>query len=349
MTAQNFSMVARTPETLALTILGPTNAPLNLTNAQSVTFSITQQSGPTVLTKSLSNGVSILNATAGMVQVTLSTADTNLPGGAYYYQVQVTLGGATTTVAAGIVTVSVPTVLGGTSGTNGFNPPISELTIDAYERCGKMPVELTQQSGMLASARRSMNLVLSSWANKGVNLWKVDQVIQTMIPGQMQYQDDASCIDVLQDSVTIRWWAGGIGQGAYTDLRLYAISRTDWMSLPQKVLQQDRTTSFWVDRQVVPVINVWPQVNSGNTYQLVYDRTRYIQDADFTTAQQLDMPQRFLKAFVSGFAADLAIKWAPERAVALAAAAQADWMEAAAEDEEKVPLYLAPDMSGYYV
>lgn len=272
--------------------------------------------------------------------------------------------------------------MSGTSGTVAFNPALSDLVVDAYERCGKLTVELTQQSQMIASARRSANLVLSGWANKGIQLWKVEQVIQTMIPGQVQYFDDASCIDVLADSVVIRWYAGGIpaettttipltddqgrpivddqgnpitvdssavpGTGVYTDIRLYSISRTDWMSLPQKLIQQDRTTSYWLDRQVIPVFNVWPQVNSANTYQLVYRRSRYVFDADIVGGQQLDVPQRFLKAFVSGLAADLAVKWAPERAVPLAAVAMQDWNEAAAEDEERVPLYIAPDMTGYY-
>lgn len=305
--------------------------------------------------------------------------------------------------------------MSGTSGTVAFNPALSDLVLDAYERCGKLAVELTQHSQMIASARRSANLVLSGWANKGIQLWKVEQVIQTMVPGQVQYFDDASCIDVLADSVVIRWYAGGIpasstimvpltddqgrqitddqgnpimvestttqgtaqltddqgrpifddqgnpimvdssaAQGAgnytgvYTDIRLYPISRTDWMSLPQKLIMQDRTTSYWLDRQVIPVFNVWPQVNSANTYQLVYRRSRYVFDADIVGGQQLDVPQRFLKAFVSGLAADLAVKWAPERAVSLAAVAMQDWNEAAAEDEERVPLYIAPDMTGYY-
>lgn len=69
--------------------------------------------------------------------------------------------------------------VGQPSGTYNFASQFSngELLFDAFERCGKAPSELTQT--MLASARRSLNLLLQSLANQGPNLWAVD--LQTVI------------------------------------------------------------------------------------------------------------------------------------------------------------------------
>jgi len=58
-----------------------------------------------------------------------------------------------------------------TSGTTGFNLDLTELTEEAFERCGK---EL--RSGYdLRTARRSVNLLTIEWANKGINLWTIEQ------------------------------------------------------------------------------------------------------------------------------------------------------------------------------
>lgn len=63
-----------------------------------------------------------------------------------------------------------------TSGTVDFNLSISEIVEEAYERCG-----LELRTGYDAkTARRSLNLLFSEWANRGLNLWVVEEVTQTM-------------------------------------------------------------------------------------------------------------------------------------------------------------------------
>lgn len=405
-----------------------------------------------------------------------------------------------------------PVTAGGTTGTYNFNPSLSDVALDAFERCGISIQSLTDQSGKIQSARRSMNYVLSSWANRGVNLWTVQQVTQFMPQGVFQYFDDASCIDILPDSIVIRQFlmgaaapvtpnfsttqgsnavvvagfttqpsvggyisigvgvsVGGVildglyrvqsvptvssatilaaspatatvqnsgavpvfsmtagsnlvtttyanhgfvpGQtfnveaataigggsllGPYTvlaanlttntfqfnasfnagfntnvgenggqtllasqaitppqapnptDLQIYCISRDEYMELPNK-FQQARPTSAWIDRQVVPVLNIWPVPDANGPYELVYRRSRQIQDADLMNGLQLQAPYRFQAAFVSDLAADLAIKFAPDRAQALAARASSLFLEAASEDVERVSTFIAPDFSGLF-
>jgi hypothetical protein len=263
--------------------------------------------------------------------------------------------------------------MSGTSNSYAFNPALSEIMLDAYERIGKLGVDLTIQGQELSSARRSMNFVLSSWANRGVNLWTVQLVSQVMQVGVNQYFDDASCIDILPDSVVVRQYPnltlyetddlGNLilddqgnpilivgptsGQNSLpTDLLMYPLSRGDYQAIPNK-LQQGRPNSFWIDRQVVPVINIY-EVPQQAGYILRYYRSRQVQDADITSGQQLQVPYRFLEGFVSDLASHLAMKWAPGRLKDLAAYAQQEWDRASEEDTEKVSFFLVPDFSGYY-
>lgn len=75
---------------------------------------------------------------------------------------------------------------GQSSGTTTYDPFVSDLTIDAFERCGIENLEIKH----LVSARRSSNLLLvSDWSNRGINLWKMDTVptIIDLVQGTQTY------------------------------------------------------------------------------------------------------------------------------------------------------------------
>lgn len=97
--------------------------------------------------------------------------------------------------------------MSGSSNTYAFNPPLSEFLLDAFERCGKRSNELTTE--WMQSGRRSLNLVLSSWSNRGLNLWKQDQIVTYMPQGVAVYPSDKAVVDVLADSVTLRQYQMG--------------------------------------------------------------------------------------------------------------------------------------------
>ena len=82
-----------------------------------------------------------------------------------------------------------------TSGTYTYAPALSEILVEAFERCGMRTSELTQEHYL--SGRRTMNLVQSAWSNRGINLWKVDLVKVLMPQGQISYPVDADVINVL--------------------------------------------------------------------------------------------------------------------------------------------------------
>jgi hypothetical protein len=63
-----------------------------------------------------------------------------------------------------------------TSGSADFNLDMAEITEEAFERCG-----LELRTGYDSrTARRSLNLLFADWANRGLNLWTVEQITQTM-------------------------------------------------------------------------------------------------------------------------------------------------------------------------
>ena len=80
-----------------------------------------------------------------------------------------------------------------TTDTTSFNLDLNSLVEEAFERCG---AEL--RSGYdLRTARRSLNLLTIEWANRGVNLWTIEQGQITLSPGQITYDLPANTIDLL--------------------------------------------------------------------------------------------------------------------------------------------------------
>lgn len=394
-------------------------------------------------------------------------------------------------------------------GAPGSGPLVSELIIEAFERCGKIGTELTSQ--YIQSGRRSLNLVLSSWSNRGPNLWTVAEFSQYMPQGVGTFICPPQIIDALPDSVLLRQYQmgapvavvpafsttagstqvtvsglnatpsagqyisvgvmvtiGGIimdgfyqvnavpgsGQATVTaaapaattatggmvpqfstqpnsntvtvafanhgllagqafnvevqtsvggitllgpyavtqvlspnqftitspypagitqavaengtltnlatqstqqgttnpaypvDIVMYPISRGDWQAIPDK-RQQGRPSTFWIDRQISPVFNIWPQPDQNGPYELRYRASRQVQDADLAGGQTLAVPQRMLEAFTADLASHLAMKWALDRLVVLKAYAAEQWQLAAGEDVEQVSTYISPDLSGY--
>jgi hypothetical protein len=56
------------------------------------------------------------------------------------------------------------------SGTQTFNLAIEEIIQEAFERC-----QLEVREGYdLKTAKRSLNLMLTEWANRGLNLWTIE-------------------------------------------------------------------------------------------------------------------------------------------------------------------------------
>jgi hypothetical protein len=229
-----------------------------------------------------------------------------------------------------------------TSGSTGFNLDLNALVEEAFERCG---AEL--RTGYdLRTARRSLNLLTIEWANRGINLWTVEQGQITLNQGQIAYDLPADTIDLLEHVVRTQ---SGPGQ---TDININRISVDTYATIPNKNAQ-GRPIQVWINRRsgadypgsgvANPQINVWPAPEKDNFYTFVYWRLRRIQDAGNGTTTQ-DIPFRFLPCLVAGLAYYLSLKipGAVERVPMLKAMYEEAWQQASDEDREKAPLRIAP-------
>lgn len=127
-----------------------------------------------------------------------------------------------------------------TSGTASFNLDLNDLFEEAFERCGKQ-----LRSGYdFRTARRSMNLLTIEWANRGINLWTIEQNQIVMNTGQAIYAMPVDTIDVL-DAVTRQYNGQATNQ---IDINLSRISESTYSTIPNKNAY-GRPIQMWVNRQ----------------------------------------------------------------------------------------------------
>lgn len=214
-----------------------------------------------------------------------------------------------------------------TSGTRNFNLDVGEIIEEAYERCG-----LEVRTGYDArTARRSLNLMFADWANRGINMWTVEQGTINLTQGQGALTLTSDVVDVLE--IVLR--------RNNTDYQVERISRGDFVTLPNKTTQ-GRPSQFWFNRQIDPVINLWA-VPENSTDQLIYYYVQRIEDAG-SLVDTTDMPFRFYPCMVAGLAYYLAMKRSPERLQLLKSVYEEEFQRAADEDEDRVPLKLQPSI-----
>jgi hypothetical protein len=238
-----------------------------------------------------------------------------------------------------------------TTATTTFNPNLNEIFEEAFERCG-----LELRTGYdFRTARRSMNFLLAEWANRGVNLWTIEQGSINLVQGTVTYDLPADTVDLLEHVIRTDS-AQGPNQ---TDLNITRISVSTYSTIPNK-LAQGRPIQVWVNRQSgqkvgseaavakFPQINVWPAPDQGTStqpyYIFYYWRLKRIYDAGDGT-NVVDIPFRFLNCMVAGLAYMIAIKKPevdPARVMGLKAMYDEAWQLAADEDREKAPIRFVP-------
>jgi hypothetical protein len=222
-----------------------------------------------------------------------------------------------------------------TSGTQAFNLDLSEIVEEAFERCG---AEL--RTGYdLRTARRSLNLLFADWANRGINMWTIEQGSITLVPGTATYDLPIYTVDLMEH--VIRTGAGNASTQA--DLNITRISVSTYATIPNK-LNQARPIQVYIDRiSPTPTITVWPVPDNVQTYTFVYWRLRRIQDAG-SGVNTMDVPFRFLPCMIAGLAAYLSLKvpGGLERNQMLQAQYDAAWELAAGEDREKAAVRFVP-------
>ena len=237
-----------------------------------------------------------------------------------------------------------------TTGTAAFNLDLNDLIEEAFERAGS---EL--RTGYdFRTARRSLNLLTIEWANRGINLWTIEQGQITLSTGIVTYDLPVDTIDLLDQ--VIRQNPGSTTN--QTDININRISESTYSTIPNK-LAQGRPIQVWINRRSGattpsgiqnPQINVWPTPNAPDgQYIFVYWRLRRIQDAGDGVNTQ-DIPFRFLNAMVAGLAYYLSMKIPgtdPTRVMGLKADYEQQFQLAADEDREKASIRFVPRNMSY--
>jgi len=222
-----------------------------------------------------------------------------------------------------------------TSGTAVWNPDLTEIVEEAFERCGA-----EMRTGYdLRTARRSLNLLFADWANRGVNMFTFEQGTLALIPGTATYNLPSDTIDLLEH--VIRTGAGSISTQA--DLTISRISISTYAAFPNK-LQQGRPIQMLIERlTAAPRVTVWPVPDASQVYSLVYWRMKRIDDPG-TGVNTMAIPFRFIPPMVAGLAYYLALKVPKglERIQLLKEQYDAAWELASSEDREKAPVRFVP-------
>ena len=226
-----------------------------------------------------------------------------------------------------------------TSGTTTFNLDISDIMEEAYDLCG-----LELRSGYsYRGAKRALNLVFLEWQNKGLNLWTVEQGSATLVAGTSSYTAESSTLDIVD--VSIRTNAGNVSD--QFDQRLNRISRTEYNHQASK-LTQSKPTQFYVDKDNDAVkIVLWATPDSAETYTLIYDYVKRIEDVGTVASNNADVPTRYLPCLTYALAYNLACK-SPEaiqRVPMIRQRYMELWDEASDADREKAAVRFVPDLS----
>jgi|TARA_R110000744_G_scaffold371811_1_gene483053 hypothetical protein len=219
-----------------------------------------------------------------------------------------------------------------TSASRDFELDVAEYVEEAFERCG-----LEVRTGYdLKSAKRSLNLLLADWANRGLNQWTIKQRSLALVTGTGNYEILPDVIDIL--SVIVR--------RGNTDYSLSRLSRDGFLTLPNKTTQ-GRVNQFFLDRQITPNLKLWP-VPENNTDVVYYDALTRMDDADIYT-NTMEVPFRFYPCLAAGLAYYLALKKAPNRVQMLKAVYEEEFDRAAVEDRDRSSFNVAPKFDYYRV
>ena len=216
-----------------------------------------------------------------------------------------------------------------TSGTNVFNLDVDEIIEESFERCG-----LNSRSGYdLKTARRSLNIMLAEWANRGINLWTVELKTQTLIAGTTSYTLETDVVDVLEAVVYT-------ASDSTTDVEVDRISRAEYLNISNKSTQSTPSQYFIERNASAPVLYLYPTPDAAHTFKY-YSLTK-IQDAgDYE--DELEVPTRFLPCLTAGLAYYLSLKKSPERTPLLKQIYDEEWQRASEEDRPRSSFYATPE------
>ena len=229
-----------------------------------------------------------------------------------------------------------------TSGTTDFNLEIDEIIEEALERAG---IGGARTGYHLRSARRSLNILLSEWGNRGIHLWKVKLATVPLVLGQAEYNyaNDSSNFPNDINDVLEAYIRNNTTASAPVDTTLTKIDRSTYASLPNK-LSQGTPSQYYVQRTTSPSVFLYitpGSLYSGSNYQLKFYYLARIEDVGAYT-NTADVVYRFIPCLTSGLAYYLSIKHSPEKTEQLRLFYEDELQRALTEDGQRTSVFISP-------
>lgn len=242
-----------------------------------------------------------------------------------------------------------------TSGTATFDKTFSidEIVEEAFERLG-----IQQVSGyQLKTSRRSLNIMLQEWGNRGIHYWEIGELDLDLIEGQAEYKffrassDGTSAVsnpngvygmsDVLEAQLRSNRTATD-----QSDSPMTKVDRSTYAAFSNK-LSKGTPNQYWVQRFIDHVsISVYPTPDSTNASKdMHFYYIKRIQDIGAYT-NATDMPFRFIPCMVSGLAYYLSMKYAPQMTQPMKLFYEDEFQRALQEDGSASSTYITP--KAYY-
>lgn len=198
---------------------------------------------------------------------------------------------------------------------------------DAYERIGKDPDSLIARH--IKTALRSLTFLMAEWELRGIRQYKIETLSF----------DSSTGFDAGTDSITLPDRVIRIlhvyHRTGSSDTDLLESSRQEFDSLNSKEQSGSRPDRYYLERTTTPVIHLWPLIDNSSDTLFVVAFVR-IQDIG-VMSNNPDTPRRWWEALVSGLAAKLAEKYAPERLVEKIQLAETAFKLAKGEERETGP------------
>ena len=211
-------------------------------------------------------------------------------------------------------------------------PDLPDIFEEAYERAG-----LELNTGYdLRTARRSLNIMLLEWQNRGLNLFTIDEGTLSLSSGTATYTMPVDTIDVIEHNIRT---GSGTNQ---IDTALERVSVSNYAAQSNKNTR-GKPSQIYVQRLATETkVTVWPVPDEG--YTLAYFRLKGIDGLATGVGTTAAIPPRFIPCLVAGLAYQIAMK-KPEsaaRVVPLKQEYEYQFELAAGEDAETASIRFVP-------
>lgn len=220
-----------------------------------------------------------------------------------------------------------------TSGTYNFSMDIDEVIQEALEMIGG---EQTLGNDP-KSARRSINLLLQDWQNRGILLWSTNTTVVDVSTSVTAYSLSSNMVDAMEVVVNL----------SATDIQLDRLSMEEYLKIPRKS-QTGRPTQYAIRRgRANPELYLWP-IPDSNDYSLKIEKIKYLQDVNKSAGQIADVSRRFLPCMTAGLAYFMSMKRAGiegNRIMFIKQEYEERLARAMDEDRERTSLRIVPKLN----